>query len=153
MKPIYRLDRVKYKYFDKTDMEDVEERYVLGYFSSLNNIKNAIKTYIENGYKESELSISTFFDSFTYNQKHVYVLSHGYSIYENNKYTDYSYVFQPFSNKNKCFEMMNNLKKETLYEFNPNRIYDDETMEGFYIATFKIDYLYGIEKTITNDIK
>ena len=41
MKAIYRLEEVHYNYFDVLDEEDVEERLLIGYFSSIEKMNIA----------------------------------------------------------------------------------------------------------------
>ena len=48
-KYIYRLDKVNFYYYDYKDNENVEDRYVLGYFSSVEEIEKASFICEENG--------------------------------------------------------------------------------------------------------
>ena len=148
MKSVYRLERVKYYFFDKVENENVEERFILGHFSSLKKLYEAISICLKNGFCEQELVISTFFDKFTHNQKYVYVLSHQYSIVdEKGMYIDYEYIFNPFSNKGKCVSLMNTLKENSKYSESSSKFYDKQSMKGFYISKQRIDHLYGIPKS------
>ena len=69
MKPIYRLEDVHYYGFDMLDVENIEDRLLIGYFSSIDKLNIAIDTCIANGVKLENIRISTFFDNFTKNQK------------------------------------------------------------------------------------
>lgn len=144
---IYRLEEVKWYRYDKTDEENVEDRRILGHFSSIEKLLGAVKAYISDGIKEKNITISTFHDNFRSNQKYVYVLYHQYAIKnEKGQYIDYDYIFRPFSNREKCIELKNKLKNDKKYAFDNSRLYDIQPPDGFYISKEKIDYLYGIPK-------
>lgn len=143
MRPIYRLEEVYYYNFDPSDEEDVEERLLIGYFSSIEKMNIAINICISNGIKLKNIRISTFFDNFTQNQKYVYVLSHVYSIIgQNGNYLDYEYIFPPFSNRKKCIQLKSKLSQKKQYAFSDNRCYNIQPPDGFYISNDEIDFIY-----------
>lgn len=143
MKSIYRLEEVHYHYFDMLDEEDVEERLLIGYFSSIEKMNTAINICIENGIDPKNIRISTFFDNFTKNQKYVYVLSHVYSIIQQDgNYLDYEYIFPPYSNRKKCLNLKSMLIQKKRYAFSDNRCYDIQPPDGFYISNDEIDFIY-----------
>lgn len=143
MKPIYRLEEVHYCNFDASDEEDIEERLLIGYFSSVEKLNIAINICTSNGINLNNIRISTFFDNFTRNQKYVYVLSHVYSIIdENGEYLDYEYIFQPFSNRKKCFLLKTQLSQKDRYAFSDDRNYNIQPPDGFYISKDEIDFIY-----------
>lgn len=148
MKIVYRLDEVTYYCFDEKDSEDVEERIILGFYSSLENLKNAIESYIKYGISKDKLFITSYFDNFTYNQKYVYYLTHEYSIVDSNgEYImDYEYIFRPYSNKKKCKMLMEKLKNDEKYAYNANRDYKSQPPDGFYIGVAKLDATSNIPK-------
>lgn len=157
MKIVYRLEAKQYWGHDKEDDEDIETTLLLGHFSSLTSLKNAIKECLAAGYPEERLFISSFFDTFTSRQKYVYVLSHMYSVLQDDRYTDYEYIFPPYSNRKKCLALKEELIKKDKFAPNPNRIYDSEFPDGFTISKTEIDVLYGypfrkkeIEEVIDN---
>ena len=143
MKSIYRLEEVHYHCFDMLDEEDVEERLLIGYFSSIEKMNTAINICIENGINPKNIRISTFFDNFTKNQKYVYVLSHVYSIIQQDgNYLDYEYIFPPYSNRKKCLKLKSMLIQKERYAFSNNRCYDIQPPDGFYISNDEIDFIY-----------
>ena len=143
MKAIYRLEEVHYHHFDMLDEEDVEERLLIGYFSSIEKMNTAINICIENGINPKNIRISTFFDNFTENQKYVYVLSHVYSIIQQDgNYLDYDYIFPPYSNRKKCLKLKSMLIQKERYAFSNNRCYDIQPPDGFYISNDEIDFIY-----------
>jgi len=144
MRSIYRLESVRKHYYDIEDNENVEERLILGHFSSKERLEEAKQTCIKNGFKDSNLIITCYYDKFSQNQKYVYVLSHQYSILDNNRYIDYEYIFQPFSNKRKCLELKSRLIEDPKYAFSKKRCYDMQPPDGFYISKQVIDYLYCV---------
>lgn len=144
MSIIYRLESVKFYYSDSSDGENVEERLILGHFSSHSKLDEAKKECLKNGFKDSELSVSCFFDEFSYNQKYVYVLTHQYSILNDNRYTDYEYIFPPFSNRKKCLDLKKQLLENPKYAFSEKRCYEVQPPDGFCISKQLIDYLYCV---------
>jgi len=73
MKILYQLEKVEYFGYDPEDDENIEERIVLGHFSSLEKLTEAIEICLQNGINQKNIFISSFFDSFAPNQKYVYI--------------------------------------------------------------------------------
>ena len=144
MKIIYRLEEVKCFCYDRYDEEYVEKRTIIGHFTTLEKLRNAISVCINNGVKSSEISISSFFDSFSSNQKYIYILSHQYYLIDGDQYVDYEYIFSPFSNRKKCLKLKEKLLKERKYALSKERCYDLQPPDGFYISKQKLDFLYGM---------
>lgn len=142
MKCIYRLEHVKFYYHDHNDDEDVEERLVLGHFSSHDALQKAINDSVNYGLPQNELKVTQYFDTFANNQKYVYVLSHQYYLLNGENYTDYEYIFQPFSNRKKCIELKERLKQNPKFATIENRHYDIAPPDGFCISKDKINHLY-----------
>ena len=95
-KKIYLLELVEFYYYDTKDDENVEDRWIIGYFLTLSKLVEAISKCFDLK-KETERIVVTSFDiKLNYNQKFVYVLSYEYSYLLNNNYIDYSYVFGKF---------------------------------------------------------
>lgn len=145
-KYIYRLDKVNFYYYDYKDDENVEDRYVLGYFSSVEEIEKASRICEENGIVSGELEATRFDFCYKENQKFVYELSYGYSILNKKKqYVDYSYVFAPQNSSSDCKKLKKELLKIEKYMPNKNKIFDDEEApDGFWIVKLTINKLYGV---------
>lgn len=141
MRIVYRLEAKQYFGYDEEDGEDIETTLLLGHFSSLTSLEKAIKESVFAGYPEKQLFISSFFDNFTSRQKYVYVLSHMYSVLQDDRYTDYEYLFPPFSNRKKCLTLKEKLSKKDKFALNPNRIYDSEFPDGFCLSRHELDVL------------
>jgi hypothetical protein len=143
MKPIYRLEQVDYCGFDSYEEENIETSIVLGYFSSFDKVSIAVKICNEAGIDVNNIRISTFFDDFSCNQRYVYVLSHEYYIInQDGTYLDYSYIFRPFSNRQKCVSLKSKLSKNDKYAFFNDRYYNVQPPDGFRITKMQIDFIY-----------
>lgn len=141
-KKIYLLELVEFYYYDTKDDENVEDRWIIGYFLTLSKLVEAISKCFDLK-KETERIVVTSFDiKLNYNQKFVYVLSYEYSYLLNNNYIDYSYVFDPQTNINKCKIMMNELKKQKKYAHNKRKLYDECSKQGFYFTKYRLDFNY-----------
>ncbi len=136
---IYRLEYVNYHYYDAIENEDVEEKFILGYFTPRYKLEEAKKRCIENGLKEEKLQVTCFFDEFSIVQKRIYVLSHMYYLYDGERYTDYEYIFPPMSNRKKCILLRERLKKYHKYAYSKNRFYDLQPPDGFCITAEEIN--------------
>ena len=139
MKIVYRLEAKKYWGHDESDDEDIETFLLLGHFSSLASLKSAIDECLSAGYPEEQLFISSFFDTFTSRQKYVYVLSHMYSVLHDDRYTDYEYLFPPFSNRKKCLILKQKLISSPKFAKSTERIYDLDAPDGFYFEKHELD--------------
>ena len=142
---IYRLDKVKFYRFDWKDKEPVEDRFVLGYFSSLEELDKAAPICVENGVPFDDLEAMRFDFDYIKNRNYIYELSYEYAILNRKKqYVDYSYLFAPQN----CISACKKLKKEVLkidkYKPSPEKIFEDYMPGGFYIAKLKLNKLYGV---------
>ena len=93
-------------------------------------------------YPSGIIDLADFDIKLNYNQKFVYVLSYEYSYLLSNNYIDYSYVFDPQTNINKCKIMMNELKKQKKYAHNNRKLYDECSKQGFYFSKYRLDFNY-----------
>jgi len=131
---IYRLEKFKFYYYDNEENENVEDVYVLGYFTSYEQLENAINICQNYGIKKEELRFFKFDLKLRDNQKYIYELSYSYSMLDSNmQYVDYSYVFAPQSCKKSCLQLKVDLQKDVKYQSNDKKIFDEETQDGFWI--------------------
>ena len=92
-KRIFRLEKIKFYYYDKAEKENVEDLYVLGYFSSREELDKAMLICKQYGIDGGELSVQEFLVELAENQKFIYELSYEYSVLNaDGQYVDYSYV-------------------------------------------------------------
>lgn len=142
---IYRLEKFHFYYYDYEDGEDVEDCCVLGYFSSKKEVEKAIAVCERNGISQNDLRTIRFEFCYTNRQEYVYELSYGYSILnQKNRYIDYSYVFPPQNTDDDCKRMKNELIKTEKFKPMPNKIFDDEMPDGFWVEKLKLNKLYGV---------
>ena len=142
---IFRLDKYIYFYHDNEDDENVEERYVLGYFTSKENLQKAIKICEQNEINKKELKVHEFLLSYTRRRKYIYELSYEYTILnEKHQYIDYSYIFPPQISKDLCIQEMKLLLKEEKYKPTNNKIFDSATSNGFWIEKLQLNKLYNV---------
>ena len=127
--------------FDYDDEEAVEDKYTIGYYTSIELANNAIRECIsETGYKYEEFNIIEYNILCGTNQKFLYVLNYEFSIInELGEYVDYYYKFEPCSNISKCLDMKNELIKSDKIKRKNNAIYD-VSYDGFYIDKIKINF-------------
>lgn len=148
IKELYLVETVNYAYFDEKDMEDVEDRYIIGYFDNPEIMKRAIEICNKKKEPDEEVKVTKYSFSCSSNQKYVYVLFYEYSTLTDGEYTDYYYYFEPCSNVLKCIKQKTELQKNEKYMHNENKIYDD-SKDGFRIAKILInfiDYYYYYNK-------
>ncbi len=144
-KKIFRLDKVKFYYYDSVDKENVEELCVLGYFDSQEELDKALLVCKQYGIDKGELSVQEFFVELANNQKFIYELSYEYSVLNSDKqYVDYSYVFPPQRSREKCLELQIELQKLKKYRPSQNKIVDKMTDEGFWVEKLKLNKLYSV---------
>lgn len=140
MGKIFLLETRIFYYFDENDGENVEDIYLVGYFSTQEKVAMAIEKCVNAGVKKEELVCTEIDFSMSKNQKYVYVLWYEYSIIdENGDYTDYYYKFPPLTNIKKCIRLKEKLLKENFYKPIKTKIFDDYTDRGFSINKEKID--------------
>lgn len=140
MTKIYMVEFNRFYYFDCSDQETVEDRYTIGYFTSIELANNAIERCIkETGYIQDEFNIIEYDIKCGRNQKYLYVLNYEFSIKnETGDYEDFYYKFEPSSNKNKCIDMKRELIDNN--KIKNNAIYD-VSIDGFYIDKIKINFI------------
>lgn len=144
-KKIFRLDKVKFYYYDSVDKENVEDSCVLGYFSSQEELDKALLVCKQYGVDKGELFVQEFFVELANNQKFIYELSYEYSVLNSDKqYVDYSYVFPPQRSREKCLDLKFELQKIGKYRLSQNKIVDKMTDEGFWIEKLKLNKLYSV---------
>ena len=139
IKKFYRLDYCDWDYFDEQDQEDVEKRYVIGFFDSLEKVNKAKEICRFQGkVLKKYLQVKEFFCQVGNRQKYLYFLVFDYSIFDGQEYTDYIYYLPPFSNKNKCKEYKKEMQKNEKFQVKPNYLYM-ATKDGFYIEKMRIN--------------
>ncbi len=142
---IYRLEKFKFHYYDEKDDENVEDRFVLGYFCPYEELVKAIEVCKKYDIKEDELAVHEFPLELSKNQKYIYELSYGYSILDSNsRYIDYDYVFTPQRNRKCCLELKADLQQDRKYQCSKEKIFDKETPDGFWIEKLQINKLYNV---------
>ena len=137
------LELIDYDYYDVIDKENVEERYIVGYFFNSKCFNEAISLCETRKEINEKIKITEFNFECNYNQKYVYVLFYEYSILNNNEYTDYYEYFEPQSSYKKCLNQKNKLLKNNKYKKSFNRIFDG-SKDGFRIEKIKIDFISHI---------
>ncbi len=138
LKKLYLVEEWKFYYKDPIDGEDVEDIRLIGYFTTMDKVLNAIKVCINHGVKKEEIRI-TEIEFEAKNQKYVYILYYEYSIEGEEGFTDYYYNFEPLTNKKKCLQLKEKLLKDDFYKPTENKIFDDYTDRGFSIRKELID--------------
>ena len=142
---IYRLDKVKFYRFDWKDKEEVEERFNLGYFSSLEELDKAVAVCVENDVPFKSLEAMRFDFDYKKNQKYIYELGYEYSILNKKKqYVDYSYLFAPQNSIAACKKLKKEVLKIDKYKPAPEKIFDDQAPDGFWLVKLKLNNLYGV---------
>ncbi|MBE5731011.1 MAG: hypothetical protein E7350_03590 [Clostridiales bacterium] len=140
---IYLLELVDYDYFDEVENVDVEERWIIGYFSSEESLNDAISLCNQRKNKNEKITITQKLVECGNNQKYVYVLFYEYSIITDGEYVDYYEYFDPQSTYKKCIALKNELIKDVKYQNDGHRIYDGTT-DGFRVYKIKIDFISHI---------
>ena len=148
---IYRLDKVIFYRYDYKDSENVENCFCLGYFDSVEELEKAVLICEQNGISSADLQAMRFDFCYNEKQKFAYELTYGYSVLNRKKqYVDYSYIFAPQNSLKNCKKLKNDLLKTEKYKPSPNKIFDDEMPDGFWIEKFIINKLYSVI-TLTAD--
>lgn len=138
------IELVSFEGIDETDNERIEDRYIVGYFFNQDKINDAILLCKEKKEKDEEIVLTEYEMECSPNQKYVYVLSYEYTIIVNDQFQDFYYIFEPQSSKRKCFLMKQSLTKDKKYQRSPEKIYEDNTIDGFYIAKMEIDCVFTV---------
>ena len=141
-KIIYFVQQKIYYGYDASDDEDIEDCRIVGYFSSKEKALQAKQVCIDNNIPDEQIEIKEFIVELNNNQKSIYVVGHEFAIKVDDSYTDYTYTFEPLSNRNKCKTLIDNLKKEDKYRFSEDRCYDAFPPDGFVITKYELDIVW-----------
>ena len=150
MKNVYLVEVVYYDAFDSLENENVEDRYIIGYFSVAAKAEQAIKECVKHGIPKNTLCVKEFEFPSAPNQKYVYVLNYEYSRLTDNGYEDYYYYFAPQSNKAKCLEQKKQLLLCPKYQPTAETIFTT-TKDGFFVDKIKIDFLSHVDYRELNE--
>lgn len=150
-KKIFLLEYIDYDHYDEIDQENVEERYIIGYFSSEYYLNVAKKHCQEKGIKKDLLVVTDYYVNLRSNQKNIFLLNYEYSILRNNEYEDYYYYFEPCGTMRECMVLKERLLEESKYQADRNKIYND-SIDGFFIKKIKINFLSHISYCDINEI-
>lgn len=144
-KRIFRLEKIKFYYYDKAEKENVEDLYVLGYFSSREELDKAMLICKQYGIDGGELSVQEFLVELAENQKFIYELSYEYSVLNaDGQYVDYSYVFPPQRSRGRCLRLKTELQKQKKYRPESRKIVDITTDDGFWTEKCCLNKLYNV---------
>lgn len=142
---IYKLERVKFYRFDWKDKEPVEDRYLVGYFTSLEELDKAVAICVENDIPFKSLEAMRFDFDYIKNRNYIYELTYGFSIINQKKqYVDYYYSFAPQNSIAACKKLKKEILKLDKYKPSSEKIFDDEWLDGFYIEKLKLNKLYSV---------
>lgn len=152
-KKIYLLEFVEFFGYDDKDSEDIEDREIVGFFTSQQKLNNAQQELVKLGINAEYFKITDYDVELGYNQKNIYVLVYEYTIIKDELYEDYYYSFEPQSNKRKCKILQNKLiVSNSKFHHNENKIYGTDSDNGFYVRTLKLDCIYyGYYRCIFED--
>ena len=143
MGKIYLLEQRKFYYIDVNDNENVEDNFIIGYFTADKIIK--AKNYcIDKGISEKELFVEEYDFQFKKNRKYVYILMYEYSrVCSNDRFEDYYYKFQPMHSRKECLVLKKQLLNEEKYQKTLNKIYDSK--DGFFIDKIEINFMSHVD--------
>lgn len=139
---IYLLELVEFYYCDKNDGEDVEDRWIIGYFTQFSKLEEYLKNCFLCKKNSEKVVVTPFEVDINYNQKYIYILSYEYTYLIDGHYVDYSYVFEPQRNYTDCMELMNRIKMEDKYSHNDEKIYDENSKLGFFVEKYELNCCY-----------
>lgn len=142
-KALFLLELIDYDHYDEIDKEDVEERYIIGYFSNTKCLDDAISLCKKRKEINEKTEITEFNFECGYNQKFVYVLFFEYTLLKDNEYSDFYEYFEPQSSYKKCIIQKEKLLKMDKYKNRYNRIYED-SKDGFRVEKIKINFISHI---------
>lgn len=148
-KKVYLLQQRKYFGYDASDNEDIEERMIIGYFTSLDSMLIAKELCSQHGIEKKYVDIKCFDMLLNNNQKYIYILSHAYSKYQDDgTLTDYEYIFEPKLNKNECLQLKNTLIRKDKFKYSIDRDYSINPPDGFIIGKYELNCMvYPIYKS------
>ena len=142
-KKIYLLEFVEVFGYDDNDDEYIEDREIVGFFTSQQKLNDAQQKLVKLGIKDEHLKTTEYDVDLSYNQVNIYVLVYEYTIMKDELYEDYYYSFEPRSSRQKCKILQNELiTNNSKFHHNENKIYDTDSDNGFSIRTFKLDCIY-----------
>ena len=142
---IFRLSEYKFYSYDEVDKENIEERRILGYFSSEEMLNDSIRLCIESGIDESCLSINAYSLILRKGQRYIFELSYSYSVKTTSgNYVDYDYIFEPKASKDDCLKLKKRLVRQ--YKFQPTtaKIFDPSVPAGCWVERYDINKLYSV---------
>jgi len=144
VKYYFELNYVIFYRFDEVDKENVEDRYFIGYFSSKKNAMDAIQKCLKfDNMVADNFQIIRRKIIFEEEPKILYQVGHEYSIETlDDKYIDYSYIFNPKATFKEANELCESLRKKKKYKWHKNRIYYNESSDGFEISEHEIDKFF-----------
>lgn len=139
-KKFFLLEYVKYRGFEELTQEDVEIKFIIGYFTTQEKLNMAKTLCLEYGLSARKLHVKEFDMQVGVNQKFVYVLNYTYSVKVDGIYTDYYSFFNPQISAKLCKEQKKQLLQESKYQRKPAKIYEDSP-DGFFIDRIKFDFV------------
>lgn len=139
-KKIYKLEYTTVYYKDSFDNEDVEERYIIGFFSNELLLIEAMNICKFEGMNKDCLQITEYELDCWYDKKYVYVLFYEYSRISNGIQWDYYYSFPPQPNKIKCILQKKSLLNDFNYKNSADKIYYD-SKDGFRIKRVLLNFV------------
>lgn len=146
---MYILELIDFDHYDEVDKENVEERYIIGYFFNTAILDEAIILCKKRKNSNEKIVLNEINFECSPNQKYVYVLFYEYSKYVNNEINDYYDYFEPYSNRLKCNRKKEKLLLEDKYKVTDDKVFDD-SLDGFRVEKIRIDFISHInflEKT------
>ena len=148
IKYFFKLEYAKFYGIDKIDNEKIEERQVIGLFSSKKLAEETLEFCLSyRDVEEKDFITSRVKVTLDKPIKILYLPFHEYSIKEpNGEYVDYYYVFQPKATKKEANELCNLLKNKKKYSKHACRDYSVYPPDGFGIENIEINknYFKGI---------
>lgn len=141
MNSIYLVEERNFYYYDEKDQENVEENYIIGYFSTLEKAQKAISLCVEQGILRDKLFVEEIPLKYSRLQRNVYVLCYDYAILDdNNEYQDYFYKFPPCTNRAQCMRQKAELLKQDKFSVKPYKIFYNSS-DGFYVDKIAINFV------------
>lgn len=142
---IFRLSKYTLYSYDEAEKENIEERQILGYFNSIEEIKNSIWLCVKSGIDKNNLTVNAYSITLRKGQKYIYELSYSYSIQTTTgEYMDYEYIFDPQGNKLDCLKLKERLVRQPKFQPSSNKIFDSSMPDGFWIERYTINKLYTV---------
>ena len=121
----------------------IEDVQLVGFFSTTENLNQAIFYCNRVGVPSDELRIQTFFLDIAATQRNVYVLSYSYRVYEEEEYYDYFVMFAPATNERHCRQLKAALLRLPEYQPSPEHEFLLSS-NGFYIHKYPLDHIMPV---------